>query len=621
MSLGSNTPGNRTKTMQSSTFLSRLRRDQKGNALAIVAASIIPLVGAIGGGVDLTRAYMAEARLAQACDAAALAGRKVMTKDDTTENGTVIADSTAGQEIQRFLDYNFPEGKFSTGEITRTAEVDDQGELTITLATAMPTQLLRIAGIQSMELNAECSARRSGVNVDVALVVDVTGSMAWDIDKSSGDDNERMIALQDASKTFFGILNELQGQLASSGLRVRVGVVPYSHTVNVGKLLYAENADYIAQTAQYYTDVYRVERTSRVSGGQTQYKWLETSTRGSVEIDLADFIDKGINDSTNPYAWKGCVEARWPTVKTISSSSHPYQTIPSGAWDVIDAAPGSIVNGETAPKWQPFFYSPLVDPGNVWRPNTSTLDMKKLPWDATKAKSVHWRLNQKTSWDKSNADPSFITSTGSGKSKVEYNVVTSDHYKDGKVTLGPNHYCVEQAKLLTQIDDDGVTALEGYIDGLVPYGGTYHDLGMYWGLALVSSRAPFENPDTYLASGFTGEKRGVNRYIVFMTDGGMSPSTSIYTAYGWHSKEKRVSSAGTPTEHHRARFRMICEAAKMQGISVSTIAFSDDVSDDDQDSLEGCASEEQAYVAETADDLNDAFRKIAQNIGYLRVSK
>ena len=53
-------------------FMSRLARSQKGNVVAIVAAAIIPLAALIGGGLDMGRAYMARARMQQACDAAAI---------------------------------------------------------------------------------------------------------------------------------------------------------------------------------------------------------------------------------------------------------------------------------------------------------------------------------------------------------------------------------------------------------------------------------------------------------------------------------------------------------------------------------------------------------------------
>ena len=67
---------------------------------------------------------------------------------------------------------------------------------------------------------------------------------------------------------------------------------------------------------------------------------------------------------------------------------------------------------------------------------------------------------------------------------------------------------------------------------------------------------------------------------------------------------------------------MICKAAQMQGIKVATVAFATSIGTTDKDAIRDCASSpDDAYVAETAEDLNKAFQKIAQNIGYLRVSK
>ena len=80
-------------------FLTRLARDARGNTLAIVGAALVPLAGMIGSGVDMSRAYMAKTRLQSACDAAALAGRRVMQND--TLNATVTNEAT------RFFNFNF----------------------------------------------------------------------------------------------------------------------------------------------------------------------------------------------------------------------------------------------------------------------------------------------------------------------------------------------------------------------------------------------------------------------------------------------------------------------------------------------------------------------------------
>ena len=56
--------------------LRALRRHSGGNVLAIAAASIFPILAIVGGTVEMSRAYMAQAQLQSACDAGVLAGRR-----------------------------------------------------------------------------------------------------------------------------------------------------------------------------------------------------------------------------------------------------------------------------------------------------------------------------------------------------------------------------------------------------------------------------------------------------------------------------------------------------------------------------------------------------------------
>jgi hypothetical protein len=101
-------------------FLARLFRDRRGNTLAIVGAAMVPLAAMIGSGVDMSRAYMAKTRLQSACDAAALAGRRVMANDTLGTN--------VEPEARRFFHFNFPKttvngttGPYQTAEIVNPA--------------------------------------------------------------------------------------------------------------------------------------------------------------------------------------------------------------------------------------------------------------------------------------------------------------------------------------------------------------------------------------------------------------------------------------------------------------------------------------------------------------------
>ena len=87
-------------------FFARLRNCQTGNAGLIIAASVVPLIGMIGGGFDMGRIYASNTRLQHACDASVLAGRKAMS-------GNVFSAANKST-AERFFKFNFPEGKYGT---------------------------------------------------------------------------------------------------------------------------------------------------------------------------------------------------------------------------------------------------------------------------------------------------------------------------------------------------------------------------------------------------------------------------------------------------------------------------------------------------------------------------
>jgi Flp pilus assembly protein TadG len=208
-------------------FLARLRRDRAGNTMAMVAAAIIPLAGLIGGGVDMSRAYMARERLQQACDAAALAGRRAMTTGSMTQSNI--------DEARKFFDFNFKQGTFQTAAFTPTiqSKPGDTTTVQVSATTTIPTTIMRIFGYQNMELAVACESRFDIGNTDVMLVLDTTGSMDSSISDGAGGTTTRIAALQQAVKDFYDTL----GAGNNSTGRIRYGFVPYSSTVNTGYLI------------------------------------------------------------------------------------------------------------------------------------------------------------------------------------------------------------------------------------------------------------------------------------------------------------------------------------------------------------------------------------------------
>ncbi|MCL6609200.1 MAG: pilus assembly protein, partial [Geminicoccaceae bacterium] len=146
------------------TLFEGLRRDRRGAVAATVALVLVPLVIAVGLAVDLGRALAARTSLRTALDAAALAAAQ-----ESSPPAAVAA-------VERFLRANYEESRW--GALSTFAV--RQGELTLAVdaRAAVPTTLLRILGVDEIEVGAEAEVTVGGANLEVALVLDVTGSMA-----------------------------------------------------------------------------------------------------------------------------------------------------------------------------------------------------------------------------------------------------------------------------------------------------------------------------------------------------------------------------------------------------------------------------------------------------------
>lgn len=234
----------------------RLLRDNAGNTLAIVAAALIPITAMIGSGIDISRAYMAKNRLQSACDAASLAARRVMQNDTLT--------STVTDTGRQFFNFNFPQGLYDTAAFEPAVTRPGPGLVHIAAGTTIPTTIMSLFGFESLPLSVNCEASLNFVNTDIALVLDVTLSMNDPVGGQS-----KIQSLRDAVMVLYDELAPVQTQLRSQGLRLRYGIVPYSSTVNVGRLVAAEDANYIRSSTPYQ---------SRVANYQTTPTYQATDT-------------------------------------------------------------------------------------------------------------------------------------------------------------------------------------------------------------------------------------------------------------------------------------------------------------------------------------------------------
>ena len=233
-------------------FFARLARDRAGNTLAMIAAAIAPIMAMVGGGVDMGRSYLAQARLQQACDAGVLAARKRLGSEAAV-TGT-IPEST-GEIGQRFFNINFRDGAYGSTDRRFSMTLDEDYSIGGTASVTVPTTIMRIFGFNEVPIAVDCQAQINFSNTDVMMVLDVTGSMAQ---TNPGDSLSKINTLKQTVKSFY-----LQLQAAKqAGTRIRYGFVPYSTNVNVGGLL---EDDWVVSTWGY--------QSRKLSPSDVSAKW------------------------------------------------------------------------------------------------------------------------------------------------------------------------------------------------------------------------------------------------------------------------------------------------------------------------------------------------------------
>ena len=292
--------------MAANGFLSRLRKDTSGNVLAISAAAMIPLTVLVGSALDLGVTYMARGKLQNACDAAVLAARQSMS-------GATF-DTDVEDEGDRFFTFNFPAGTagVDNADFNIAQDATNPGQLNATASAKVPTSLVRMIGVNDIDISVDCEAMKELGYNDIMLVLDVTGSMNNAPSNGPGTKIER---LREGS---LGLYRAMQGD---GNAFTRFGMMPYSHTVNVGRSL--SNVD-ILQDQKYVqlpsgSKTVNIAASSFIPGGGADVAAFRTSGRACVE-------ERATIDPANPVA-NGSLEIRnYVTVQDINQKT-------KGAWD------------------------------------------------------------------------------------------------------------------------------------------------------------------------------------------------------------------------------------------------------------------------------------------------
>ncbi len=147
--------------------LRRFRDDRSGAIAQLFAVALLPIIGIAGGAVDYTMASGRKVRLQSALDAATLAATRSVTANST--------NAQIAQIVRNHLNANLDFG----AQVELTVVVDAAARKVDASATlAHQPYLLPVIGISSIPVGAQSSSQLGRALIEVALVLDNSGSMA-----------------------------------------------------------------------------------------------------------------------------------------------------------------------------------------------------------------------------------------------------------------------------------------------------------------------------------------------------------------------------------------------------------------------------------------------------------
>lgn len=377
----------------------------------------------------------------------------------------------------------------------------------------------------------------------------------------SMDEEDRMVFLKEASSRAVDIFFE---ETDPTDPDVFVGVVPFTQFVNVGAN--NKNAAWLDRfgSSPIASDNLMIDANSPIN----------SYNRLALHEQMQG--DEG---------WRGCVEAR----------PYPYDT------------------DDTPPLTAETLFVPLFAPdepdtwywNNGWPEgyHNDYLDDDRASCEAPRKKKDEWpdRVLQERMCKYRNATPP----------KTSVNQVRA-----------PNVDCPTDALTPLSSDKDTVhTAL----DGMSPQGRTNVAQGAVWGFHMLTPGAPLEE-----ARAQTSDE-SISKVMIIMTDGDNIHSknnnmngATYYTAYGYPFN-RRLGKPGDSAETLRSlmddRLEETCDNAKLAEIKIFTIGLSL-TRPESLEMLKNCSSGDgYAFRPTHPDQLNEIFRRIADQISQLRISR
>lgn len=561
-------PGHDAASRRLSRRLRRFLANERGATAMVFAFAAMPMMIAIGAGVDLARLTQKRSDLQQATDFTALA----LAKDITNSGGTASSATAAKYLLATNRD---PAASIVTGYPTTNTQT---GEICVQARTTVPTVVMSIVGIQTMPTSATACANVALGNYEVALVLDNTGSMA---NQASG--GTKIAALQAAARQFVNFMFNSP----SLGPRTKMSLVPFATSVRLDTT-YASSP---------FMDRF----------GASSWAWKSPAFQPNAAIATSRFdLFNLLKAARSSYAWAGCVESL-PYPKNVSD------TTPQAS------DPDSLIEPMLSPDEPDGNYIESYYDSRGRLRTRSVSD----PWSYS---NTYLDDNGQCT----GADPATSTAADELIKQSRLCKYKNPTIESASSDFGPNTSCTMQTMLrlvnssstllnkINAMSADGYTNIhEGFMWGWR----TVSPVGPF------ADGKPYSDTTTYKVIVLMTD--GFNTWNTL--DNQINKSDYSALGYYTNANGRLPPSYQNITTDTQARAAMdaltleACSNARALGITIYTVGFSgtyDPIDQQGKNMLTACAgSSQRAFFTNSADGLQSAFSQIGNQISKLRLSK
>jgi len=199
--------------------------DRRGNFAVLFGVSSLVLVSAAGMALDYSRLSSAKVRLNQAVDAAVLSTTRNITLGNITED-------EAEEVVTSYVMANIDEGELAGQPVQIDKVIVDKVAKTLQVEASIrvPMTLTKLISASDRTIATGATAQFSNTQIEVAMALDITGSMGHWI-PASGE--TRIQGLKKAATKAVDMMFAAPG----ADERVRIGLVPYAATVDASPVI------------------------------------------------------------------------------------------------------------------------------------------------------------------------------------------------------------------------------------------------------------------------------------------------------------------------------------------------------------------------------------------------